>query len=163
MKRASWWFGLLAAVLVLGACSSSRTPRDYKQVISRFFLEVPGNDGTPVQLPLSGVGVIVNPKPVLTEGDVVTVELVQVDLGKCLMFQLTPSAARDFYRLTGTHQGRRLVLTLDGAAVGVRQIDGVIANGIIYVFVELPDASLPQLVENLKKTSIALQREISRK
>ena len=33
-----------------------------------------------------------------------------MELGKCLMFQLTPAAARDFYRLTGSHQGRRLVL-----------------------------------------------------
>ena len=37
-------------------------------------------------LPQSGVSLSVNSKPVITEGDIVNVELVQVDLGKCLLF-----------------------------------------------------------------------------
>jgi preprotein translocase subunit SecD len=91
------------------------------------------------------------------------VELVQVDLGKCLLFQLSTSAVRDFYRMTVTHQGRRLVMVLDGEAVGARRIDGPITNGVLYVFVERPEAELPALVENLKKSSVAIQRELARK
>jgi len=105
----------------------------------------------------------VNPKPVITEGDVVNVELVQVDLGKCLMFQLTPSAARDFYRLSGTHQGRRLVLLINDVAIGARRLDGAMADGLVYIFVEMPDDQLPELVVRLKGSSIAYQREIARK
>jgi len=157
-----WVSRSLLAVVVgvtLAGCGSTAKKRDFTPVAVRFHLEAAGLDGTPVQLPRSGVGVIVNPKPVLTEGDVVNVELVRVDLGQCLLFQLTPSAARDFYRLTGSHQGRRLVVVLEGVALGARRIDGVIANGGIFMFVELPDEALPGWVEKLKSSSAGLQRE----
>jgi hypothetical protein len=154
---------IVALIVSLCGCASSSKPRDYKPTTARFYLEAGGPDGTPVTLPQSGVNLIANSKPVFTEGDIVNVEIVQVDLGKCLMFQLTPSALRDLYRLSGAHQGRRLVLQIDNMSVGARRIDGPITNGVIFVFVELPDAELPTLVDNLKKTSVALQKEISRK
>jgi hypothetical protein len=78
------------------------------------------------------------------------------------MFQLTPAGVRDFYRLSVAHQGRRLALQINGSVVGARRIDGAITNGVIYVFVEMPDEALPALVENLKKTSAAVQREVNR-
>ena len=114
-------------------------------------------------LPQSGVHLTVNPQPVVAEGDFTNVELVQVELGKCLMFQLSPSAARDFHRLSGSHQGRRLVLVINGEPLGARRIDGPVANGVVFVFIELPDEALPKLVENLKSTTVTLQREIARK
>lgn len=160
---------LLRVLLVLGVaglfagCSSTPPPKDYTSVVARFFLESASGDGTPLTLPQSGVRVPVNPKPVIAEGDILNVELVQVDLGKCLLFQLSTSAIRDFYRMTVTHQGRRLVLVLDGEAVGARRIDGPITNGVLYMFVERPEGDLPALVQNLKKSSTAIQRELARK
>jgi hypothetical protein len=157
-------FLALAAMALLGAgCVSSKKPLDYTPTNARFFLEAANADGTPVTLPRSGVHVAVNSKPVLTEGDILNVELVQVDLGKCLLFQLTPSATRDFYRLSVTHQGRRLVLVVDDVALGARRIDGPIMNGALFVFAEMEDAALPAFVANLKKSSVALQRELARK
>ncbi len=144
-------------------CQSTSAPRDYTSMAARFFLEAANADGTPVMLPRSGVRLSVNSKPVITEGDIVNVELVQVDLGKCLLVQLTPTATRDFFRLSATHQGRRLVMTIDGQALGARRIDGVITNGVLFVFVEVPDDELPALVNNLKKSSVAMQRELARK
>lgn len=156
----------LAAVglaVAWGGCQSAPPPRDYTPTLARFYLEAPSGDGTPIALPQSGVHVTVATKPVITEGDIVNVELVKVDLGLCLLFQVNPAAVRDFYRMSVAHQGRRLVLVVDGIALGARAIDGPVTNGVIYVFVEVPDAALPALVENLKKTSVALQREIARK
>jgi hypothetical protein len=155
---------LLCAAGAASGCASSRAPKDYTPTWGRFFLEAANNaDGTPLSLPRSGVNLTVNSKPVITESDVVNVELVQVDLGKCLMFQLTPTAARDLYRLTGSHQGRRLALVINDAALGARRIDGPISDGVVFVFVEVPDEELPALVQNLKKSSIALQAELKRK
>jgi preprotein translocase subunit SecD len=162
MKPAASIFLLLVAAL-LGGCASTEKPRDYVKTVARFFLENANNDGTPVTLPKSGVTLMLNSKPVIVEGDIVNVELVQVDLGKCLLFQLTPAGVRDYYRITVSQQGRRLALTIDGTVVGARRIDGPITNGVIYMFAEIDDAALPMLVENLKKTSAALQREIQRK
>lgn len=162
MTRA--WLSALALVCLWGGggCQSA-PPRDYTSLSARFFLEAANVDGTPVTLPQSGVRLSVNSKPVITEGDILNVELVQVDLGKCLLVQLTPSASRDFFRLSATHQGRRLVMTVNGDAIGARRIDGVITNGALFVFVEVAEDKLPALVDNLKKSSIAIQREIARK
>lgn len=167
----SGWSGLfrvggMLCVLVLGstACQSTRPATSDGAVWARFHLESASDTpGLLLALPQSGSRIAVNAKPVFTEGDVVNVELVQVDLGKCLMFQLTSSASRDFYRLSGTHQGRRLVLVVNDVAVGARRIDGAMADGVVYIFVETPDDELPQLAARLKKSSIAYQREIARK
>lgn len=159
-QRAAIFF---AACLLLAGCASTETPQDYTRTVARFYLENTNNDGTPVTLPRSAVSLMLNPKPVITEGDITNVELVQVELGKCLLFQLTPAGVRDFYRLSVAHQGRRIALQINGTVVGARRMDGAITNGVIYVFAEVPDEALPALVENLKKTSAAVQREIKRK
>ncbi|MBL9188656.1 MAG: hypothetical protein JNK23_14335 [Opitutaceae bacterium] len=162
--RTAWLQAAFAgAALAFSSCSSTPKPRDYTPVAVRFHLESSSADGTPANLPQSGVSVLLNPKPVLTEGDIVNVDLVQVDLGRCLLFQLTPAATRDFYRLSVTHQGRRIVLLLDGVTAGARLIDGPITNGAVFMFIERPDEVLPALVENLKKSSVAMQREVARR
>lgn len=151
-----------AAALVGAGCGTSKKPLDYTPQAARFYLESASGDGTPLRLPHSGVNLAVNSKPVITEGDIANVDLVQVELGKCLYFQLTPTASRDFYRMSVTHQGRRLALVIDGVALGARRIDGPITNGVIFVFAEVPDEDLPKLVENLKKSAAALQKELSK-
>jgi hypothetical protein len=155
---------ILVAICAWGAagCATSK-PKDYTPVTARFFLESSNSDGTPVMLPQSGVRMTVNSKPVITEGDIVNVELVQVDLGKALLVQLSGSASRDFYRLSVTHQGRRLVFLVDGNPIGARRIDGAIMNGVVYVFIEIPELDMPAFVDNLKKSSVAMQRELARK
>ena len=156
--------GVILAVLMIAGCSSLPEPKsDFTPTLARFFLETNDSGTAAVELPISGVRVTIGAKPVFTEGDVVDVDLMQVELGKCLMFQLTPSAARDLYRLTGSSQGRRLVLMLNQVPVGARRIDAPLADGRVFMFVEVSDAALPVLVSNLKKTTAELQRAIARK
>lgn len=152
------WLGLL----LFAGCQSGPPAKDYTPTLARLFLENTGDRSVGVTLPQSGVQVAVGSKPVFTEGDIVNVELMQVDLGKCLMFQFTPTAARDLYRVSASNQGRRLVLVLNDIAVGARRLEGPLAEGALLVFVELPDSSLPALVQNLKKTSAALQKAAAR-
>ncbi len=153
---------LLLFALMLTGCQTTEK-KDYTPTLARFFLEEADARTVSVSLPQSGVRVTIGPKPVFTEGDVVNVELMQVDLGKCLMFQFTPAAARDLYRVSGSNQGRRLVLFLNNVAVGARRMESPLSEGRVFVFVELEDSALSALVENLKKTSVALQRAASRR
>lgn len=155
-------FALGLALAAGAGCGTTKPPLDYTPKAARFYLEAASGDGTPLQLPRSGVNLAVNSKPVITEGDIANVDLVQVELGKCLYFQLTPAATRDFYRMSVSHQGRRLVLVIDGVALGARRIDGPITNGVVFVFAEVPDEDLPALVDNLKKSSSALQKALSK-
>jgi hypothetical protein len=156
--------GLALGVAMLAGCQSADSAKEKPTLLPRFFLEA-GTDvaGTPLVLPHSGVNIRVNSKPVITEGDVLDAELVQVDLGKCLMFRLTPSALRDFYRLSGSHQGRRLVLVVNDNPLGARRIDGAIADGVIFIFVEMNDELLPEFVAKLKQSAAATQKELRRK
>jgi hypothetical protein len=157
--------GVLAAFF-LAACQSS-PPKSVaaaaEPLVARFYLETrPDEAGVPVQLPQSGVTLNVGPKPVIVESDVVSAEVVQVELGRCLMLQLTPAAARDLYRLSVSAIGRRLVLSLNGTFLGARRIEQALPDGIILVFVEVPDAELPALAARLKQTS-ARVAEVVRK
>ena len=152
----------LATFLLAGCNSLGEPSRSFTPTYARFFLESNASDAAAVELPVSGVRVSVGAKPVFTEGDVATVELVQVDLGRCLMFQLTPAAARDLYRVTGANQGRRLVLLLNQVPVGARRIDAPLTDGQVLMFVEVSDAALPVLVANLKMTAAELQRAAAR-
>lgn len=146
----------LGGVLMLAGCRSpART--DYTPEVARFFLESADGRTELLTLPQSGVKVAVMPKPVITEFDVVNVELARVELGSCLMFQLTPAAARDLGRLTGANLGRRLVLVLNGAPLGARRIEQPLDQGTLLIFAEMTDASLPQLVKELKKTCAGLR------
>lgn len=153
---------LLAVTLGFGGCQSA-VPAGFKPTWARFFLEAPGARGIMVRLPQSEVGIVVNAQPVLTEADIVDVDVAQVDLGRCLAFRLSAGAARDCYRLTASHQGRRLVLFIDNSPVGARRIDAPIGDGVVFVFVELPDSALPQLVSDLKLSASRLQRELARR
>ena len=152
----------LLAVLALAGCES--TPKlDYTPVVADFFLESTDARAVSVTLAQSGVKLAISPTPVLRAADIANVELMQVELGRCLMFQLTPAAARDLYRYSASNQGKRVVLFINGVATGARRIEGPLSDGALLIFVELPDESLPGLVANLKKTSADLQRSLAKR
>jgi preprotein translocase subunit SecD len=150
--------------LALAGCGTLRSPaRDYTPTLARFFLETTDAGASTVVLPVSGVRVAIGDKPVFAENDIVDVDVAKVELGQCLLFHLTPSAARDLYRFSGSNQGRRLVLVLNNVPIGARRIDSPINDGAVFVFAEVSDAELAVLAVNLKKTSVELQRAIARK
>jgi len=87
----------------------------------------------------------------------------EVDLGRCALFRLSVPAGRDLYRLTAANISRRLVLVINGQAIGVRVIDRPIEGGMLFIFMEVPDAALSQLVADLNYTTRKIQEEAARK
>jgi hypothetical protein len=158
-------FLMAAVALLAGAGCGTVGSADAKAPVVpvRFFLESADGKGAVVELPRSGVKISINAQPVFTEADVVNADVARVELGDCLRFQLSGAGARDLYRLTASHQGRRLVLFIHEAPVGARRIEGPFTDGSIMIFAELDDAALPALVETVKKSSIALQKEMARR
>jgi hypothetical protein len=153
----------LFAALLLSACQSKKT-REEPPLVARFYLELkPGEPGVSVDLPQSGLTIGVQRKPVLVEYDILNAEVAQVELGRCLLVQLTPAAANDLYRLTANARGRRLVLLLNDQPVGARRIDDTIADGNLLLFLEVPDADLPQVVQRLRATAGELTRKPRKK
>jgi hypothetical protein len=155
--------GLFALALLLASCRSLAPGPSAVTTRARCFLESSGADAVTMVLPQSGVAVRVSSRPVLTEIDFANAEMAQVELGKCLMLQLTPAAARDLYKFSVQNLQRRLVLMINDQALGARRIDGPLGEGALFFFVELPDAELARLVANLKQSATALQRELARR
>ena len=156
-------FSAIGCALVLGilaGCQSLSTkPAGITPVVVRFHLEtLPGEISEAVQLPQSRVSLNIAPKPVFSEYDVSNAEVARVELGLCLLVQLTPAATRDLYRLSVPAQGRRLVLSLDGVFLGVHRIDHAMADGLVPVFLEVADAQLPVIVARIKFTSTEVAR-----
>ncbi len=153
---------VLVTLLAVAGCSSSKK-KNYDTTVARFFMEASEGDAfASVTLPVSGVQIAINNKPVVTEYDFTGVQLAESDLGKFLVFSLTGSATRDVYRITGTNQGKRLVLFINDKPVGARPIDRVFNTGAIAVFVALPEDLLPALVKNLNATSMDLQEQMEK-
>jgi preprotein translocase subunit SecD len=163
MKKLLLVAALFAALAGVGCQSGNSAPRDYTPTLARFFLETNDAAASTVVLPISGVRIAIGDKPVFAENDIVDVDVAQVELGRCLLFRLTPSAARDLYRFSGSNQGRRLVLVLNNVPIGARRIESPINDGAVFVFAEVSDAELGVLAVNVKKTSAELQRAIARK
>ena len=151
---------VFATIALLAAgCQSSRVGEE--RALARFYLEASG-PGVEVRLPVSEVELRLEPKPVFTEFDLVAVELAEVALGRCVMFRLTREAARDLYRLTAANQGRRLVLTIDGEALGARPIEAPMQDGELLMFLEISDAELDALVRRLQQTTARVREEVKR-
>ena len=92
------------------------------------------------------------PVPVISEFDIVNVELAKVQQGKGLLFYLDTAAAGRLSQLTGSSYNGSLVLVIDGNAVGERPISGKIQDGQLFTFVDIPDELLEQMVFSLKET-----------
>ena len=149
---------LLGSLLLAAAC---QTAPDTPPRVVRVYLEaspaVPGDDRPVAVLPESGSAIRLLERPVLGPGDFQRVETVRVDLGLAAAFVLTPAGARKLYRLTVDNLGNRLVFLDNGRPIGARAIDGPIRDGILYTFLEVPDAEVPARVAAYNET-LALLR-----
>jgi hypothetical protein len=150
-------------LLITAGCNSKTDKKDFETVVARFLIEAEEGDAfATVTLPVSGVQIAVNNRPVVTEFDFTGVQLAKGDLGQFLVFMLTSDATRDVYRVTATNQGKRLVLFINGTAVGARMIDRPFNTGAITVYPAIPDKDLPELVKNLDATSADMQKKLAK-
>ena len=153
----------LAGMVVTAGCKSKTEKKDFETVIARFLIEADTGDAfATVTLPVSGVQISVNNRPVVTEFDFTGVQLAKGDLGQFLVFMLTPDATRDVYRVTASNQGKRLVLFINGTPVGARMIDRPFNTGAITVFAAIADKDLPELVKNMDATSVDIQKKLEK-
>jgi len=157
-------FALLAFAALSSGCASWRKPPFQPGAYAWFLLEADSEqEGVPLVLPVSGVAIRVSPKPVISEYDIVEAAVAEVDLGRCLALRLTGEAARDLYRMSVSQMGRRLVLLVNGRALGARVLDGAIEGGVLFVFVEVPDAELHALVLEINTFAVSLQTHAAKR
>ncbi len=155
---------LVVALGLLTGCASSSKKRDFDIAAARFLVEAgPGEAGVVVRLPRSGTTITVVPKVIFTEFDVTSVEVLQSELGKVLLFQFTPEAGRDLYRQTVTRQGLRIVTTINGEAVGAVRVERPISQGYVLTHVEADSDDLEKLARSIKLTSEQARKDLEKK
>ncbi len=163
MQKISRLLPLLCGVLWLLAagCNSVTSsvtppPPGVTPIMAQFFLEVRGGDPTTASpLPVSGMRVPIDAnRPVLNRdgGDIAGVTVGRKDPEGCYMvFHLAgESAIRAFSQMTASHQGYRLVMTLNGVAFATYKIETPISNGVLAVFPEMPAAPVVLSQEETK-------------
>lgn len=167
MKSNRLFFPLLTLALLTtlaGCVTGSRSKKqDFDTVATRFVIEARHNEAAiPLTLPVSQVRIAVLRAPVITEFDLVGAEVIDTDMGKAVVFLLTAPAARDIYRFSVANQGRRLVATINGVALGARMIERPITEGALLSYLEVPEEELDELVRNINLTSADLQDQIAK-
>ena len=120
-------------------------------------MDYAGYGGVNLTLPISGTTINVESKPIVNEFDIVSAEMVKVDMGFALMLQLSDVGRRELYRRSVINKGDRIVLTSNDKAIGARVLDGAITDGKFYTFVEMDEDELGQFVLDLKASIAELQ------
>lgn len=158
---------LMALCLSSWSCETLRPNRKPVPDVPRFHIEAGPARGMPrptptdtVILPVSGTRISVDLRPVFTEHNIDRVGLYRVEHGLVLGFALSPSGSRELARLTVQNIGRRLVLVIDGQAMGARRIEGIIEGGMIYTFVEVEDRYLEEMVADLNEALRLAKRRL---
>lgn len=157
----------IVSILLLTGCSETgrqlRGIDSGETIVPLFFIEtssIASARTRSLSLDRSGAEINVVGSPVLDFTHIQQIHLVQVDLGLCLLFQLNEQGARDLFRLTVENPGKRIVLTLNGVPVGMRFLEGQIRDGLLFMFLELPDSTLEDLVEQMQDSVESLQRRV---
>ena len=154
---------LLLCLVVVTGCRSFRRD-DFPRQVARFYVETseryPERFRVPVTLPYSEATIQIDPRIRIAEWDLVMVDVFEAELGPALAFTLTSDAARDVRILTYNNQGRRMVLLVNEVPVGAKLISRGIEDGVIRMYLEVPDEDLEDLATNIVKTSALVRRRI---
>ena len=146
---------------LLCGCKKEQEPKDL--TLPRLMIESRGVDyggmkSTTVKLPISGTIINIQDQPLVNEFDILNVEMVKVDMGVALLVQVNAQASRALYRGSISNMGGRVVLMVNGNAIGARRIDGAIEDGNFYTFVEVDDEELGRLVFDIKDSLASITK-----
>ena len=112
---------LLCTTAILTSCNKGEKVEN--MLVPRLMLESRSLQygairGVEMQLPISQTKIVVDREPVVSEFDIINVELIKVDMGLALMIQSNDRGARALYRGTVTNMGGRIVFTTNNKPIG---------------------------------------------
>ena len=110
-------------------------------------------------MPISAMQIEVEETPYFSLSDLSLVHHARVELGECLLIQMTPAGARKLYRTSVANQGARLVLVINDDPIGFHRFDQPIENGNLFMFVEVPNSRLPGLIREINETLTYMKKK----
>ncbi|TVP78082.1 MAG: hypothetical protein EA353_09010 [Puniceicoccaceae bacterium] len=165
IRKTHYFIFCLCLLGLLAACKKDSDLDNLK--VPRLMVEARGVDygnltGGLATLPVSGTQIPLQKEPLVHEFDIANIELVQVEMGLAILIQMTETGARALYRGSVTNMGGRVVLVVNGNAIGARRLDGAIQDGNFYTFVEVSEEEVGQLVLDIRETIVELQTRKNR-
>ena len=145
---------LFVSILSLGIPGCFKISEKVPPLKARFFLE--NRLPTPLQktvsqtLEVSKINIITDSQALILETDLINVELVKVELGLCLLFQIDRSLVNRLYTKSINEKGSRIVFVYNERTIGSTILSNPIADGKLYMFLEISDRELPEIVTDLK-------------
>ena len=154
------FFTFLGVCLLCG-CKKEQELKNLN--LPRLMIENRGVDygdmkGTIVKLPVSGTRISIQDQPLVDEFNILNVELVKVDMGLALLVQVSAQGSHSLYRGSISNMGGRIVLMINGNAMGARRIDGPMEDGNFFTFVEVSDEELGKLVFDIKASLASIKK-----
>lgn len=151
-------------VCILCGCKKGEELKNL--TLPRLMIEQRGNLGYPspsfvpnvAVLPISGTRISIQDQPLVDEFNILNVELVKVDMGLALLVQVSAQGSRSLYRGSVSNMGGRIVLMINGNAMGARRIDGPMEDGNFFTFVEVSDEELGKLVFDIKASLASIKK-----
>lgn len=154
---------ILAGTVFVSGCRTFRGD-DFPYHVARFYMETseiyPERYSQAVMLPYTETVINIDPRARIGEWDIARVDVFEAELGDAVAFHLVRDAVRDLQMMSYNNQGRRIVLTVNDRVVGAQRIHRGIDNGVITMYLEVPDEKLEELAEYITKTSEAARRRM---
>lgn len=140
---------LLIGAACLVSCRSTLTPSRAARPDVRLYVETTELGGALVALPESGVQLRLASPAVAFADEILSVQVVQAELGRALVVEVSDRVARELSRLAASPGRPRIVLFAQDHALAARRLDGPVVDRRVAFFAEVPDAELPALAANL--------------
>jgi len=137
--------------LLLSGCSKHIDTK--KQHVVELNMEAVDAAGREVQMEESGLVYQICENALLSKDDIIDIDLVQVDMGCCLLLYLSVQGRASLERSIANHLDRSIVLMIDGMPVGARKFkpEGLEDQGL-FIFTEWGDDRLEDFVVGAKES-----------
>lgn len=109
------------------------------------------------QLPMSGVAIPCETEPLVDARGLRSAIVAPFELGTAVELKLLPAGIAAVAAFLARPNPGRLVLVFEGTALGAARVRSLDAAGRITLFVEAPEAELPELVSALRDALAAAQ------
>lgn len=153
-------FVVLTFSVLLNGCGE-----DPKYII-RFYIEenekmAAGAFVQYVKMPMSESEIAVNSTPVIFEGDIQNVYLAENRmLGRGILFEFKPRAARRLYELSISKRGKLIVATSNHEPFAVSRLEMPVQNGRLFMYAEMEPSMLEQYVKDIQQSIQAVQDQL---
>ncbi len=137
-----WALAALAAAGLATAGCASHSATLPPHLITFHIQSTDANGGTELTMPRNGLKYRYIPQTDLTIVDLQKVMLERVQLGLAMAFFFDPGGQRKLEAMTTKYQGRLLFVFDNNDPVGAVKIQDRISNGILPVWMDMPDDKL---------------------